>query len=194
MEAPLGCVGRVAEAYDGVVEVVREPAEHASDVQGVVPAPFDFAVGDVLRGDHAGHGEPGDVGRVARADPHGVVHVPLRVVGVVEGSGRHEGVAGHEGQSGIEAPEGVDVGPGDGVGLGDDDHQVGGVEALEVVRGAGGESDGEGLVVDLVPGGPEDAAPQAVCGVGVGRPDLPPQDVVDLARGRAGDYGLGGGA
>ena len=54
--------------------------------------------------------------------------------------------------------------------------------------------DGEGLVVDLVPGGPEDAAPQAVCGVGVGRPDLPPEDVVDLARGGAGDYGLGGGA
>ena len=58
---------------------------------------------------------------------------------------------------------------GHGVGLGDDDHQVGGVEALEVVRGAGGESNGEGLVVDLVPGGPEDAAPQAVLRRGRGR-------------------------
>ena len=130
LEAPLGCADRVAEAYDGVGEVVREPAEHAADVHGVVPTPFGFAVGDVLRGDHAGHGEAGEVGDVARADTHGVVHRPLRVVGVVEGSGRHERVAGHEGQGGVEAPEGVDVGPGDGVGLGDDDHQVGGVEAL----------------------------------------------------------------
>ena len=184
----------MTQGHDGLVEVVREPAEHAADVHRVVPAPLRRAVGDVLRGDHAGHGDPGDVGDVARADPHGVVHVPLRVVGVVEGSGRHEGVAGHEGQGGIEPPEGVDVGLGHGVGLGDDHHQVGGVEALEVVRGACGESDGEGLVVDLIPGGPEDAAPQAVRGVGVGGPDLPPQDVVDLARRRAGDYRLGGGA
>ena len=192
LEAPLGCAGRVAEGDDCVVQVVGEPAEDAADVQGVAPAPLRLAVGDVVRGGHAWHGEPGDVGDVARADTDSVVQVPLRVVGVVEGPRRHERIAGHEDQGGVETPEGVDVGPRDGVGLRDDDHQVGGVESLEIVRRAGGEADGEGLVVDLIPGGPEDAAPQAVRGARVGGPDLPPQDVVDLARGRAGDYGLGG--
>ena len=84
LEAPLGCAGRVAEGDDGVVEVVGEPAEHAADVQG------SFRPHSALRSATcSGATMPGTGSRVTLgvspcADPDSVVHVPLRVVGVVE--------------------------------------------------------------------------------------------------------------
>ena len=194
LKAPVRCAVGVGEGDDHQVQVVREPAEDGAEVQWARFAPVLLAVGHVLPGDQARDDEvvEGDVGGVSRADLDSGVHLALGVVGVVEGARGHEGIAGHEQAGGVKPSDGVDVRLPDGVGLCEDDHQVGGVEALEVVGGVRGESQGEGLLVELVPRGAEHPPAEAVGGLRVGGPDLVPDDVVDLARGGAGHYGLRG--
>ena len=92
--------------------------------------------------------------------------------------------------AGVEALEGLHVGLLDALGLGDDDEEVGGVEALDVVVGVGGEGDREAVVVDDVLG-PGDLAGECVAGGRDREAELVPEDVLDLPEGGSGDDDLG---
>ena len=177
---------------EGVVEHVGEAAEDGALVEGVVLAPVELALLDVLLGGGAGDAAvlAGEVGGVEGGDGDAGVEVLLGVVGVGELAVTGEGVAGEEHAGGEESLEGLHLVLGDGVGLRDDDEELWGVEALEVVRFVGGEADGEPVVVD-VPVGAADASAQGDAGGLVCGAQLPPDDLLDLSLGGAGDEGDG---
>ena len=124
-----------------------ELAEDAGLVEGVVVAPELLALLDPLLGGEAGDaGLAGEeVGGVEGGHGDGFVDLLFLVEGAAEGAGCGGGVAdeeelgvggGHDGFDGF-----VD-GFGDAFGFVDDEEDVGGVEALELVGGVGGEAEG----------------------------------------------------
>ena len=189
-----GAVDVVARG-EGVFEGVGESAEDGRDVERRVFAPVATAALHVLGVDQARDVETlaTEVRRVQGGDGDPVVEGGLRVEGLVELALVGEGVAEEERLLGVQALERFEVGLLDALGLGDDDEEVRRVEPLQVVLGVGAERDGEAVVVDdvLVRG---ELAGQASVGSGEGDAELVPEDLLDLAGGRAGDDGLGVGA
>ena len=112
------------------------------------------------------------------------------MVGVVELAREREGVAEEEHLLGVEAFEGLEVGLLDALGLGDDDKQLRGVEALEVVLVVGGEAEADAVGARAVLAD-ADLAGEPVFGGGVGGAQLLPDDLLDLSEGGAGDDDLG---
>ncbi len=111
-------------------------------------------------------------------------------MGVVELAGEAKRIAEEEHLLGVESFEGLEVGLLDALGLGDDDHELRGVEALEVVLAVGGdaEADAVGSCAVLADA---DGTGEAVFGGGVGGAQLLPDDLLDLAEGGTGDDDLG---
>ena len=190
----MACDGAVdvVAGGEGVLEGVGELPEDGGYVERGVVAPVAAVVFDVLGGDEAGDADAlaAEVGGVEGGDGDLVVEGGLGVMGLVELALVGEGVADEEDLCGVEALEGLHVGLLDALGLGDDDEEVGGVEALDVVVRVGGEGDGEAVDVDdvLVVGDP---AGQDVAGCRDGDAELVPEDVPDLAECWAGDDDLG---
>ena len=180
---------------EGVVEHVGEAGEDGALVERVVLAPVEFALLDVFLGGHAGGAAvlAGEVGGVVDGDGDAGVDVALGVVGVEELAVAGEGVAGEEHARRVEALEGLHLVLGHGVGLGDDDEELGGVEALEVVGAVGGEADGVAVVGDVPLRAGEASAQGDARGL-PGGAHLAPDDLLDLALGGAGDDGDGAGA
>ena len=131
--------------HERVLQRVGELRVDGGDELGVVVAPLQRLVGDVVGVDQARGGGllAGEVGRLVGGDAHVVVVVALRVVGLVERAGGGEGVAREERPGRVEADGGVEVGLPDGVCLVDDEEELRGVEAVDVVRVVRGEADGE---------------------------------------------------
>ena len=177
---------------EGVVQHVREAAEDGALVEGMVLAPVQLALRDVLLRGHAGDAAvlAGEVGGVERGDGDLPVEVALGVVGVEELAGAGEGVAGEQHAGGVEALERLHLVLWHGVRLRDDDQQFRRVEALQVVRLVGGEADGEPIVVDD-PVRAGDAPAEGDQGALVRSAQLPPDDLLHLPLRGAGDDDLG---
>ena len=92
---------------------------------------------------------------------------------------------GHDGFDGF-----VD-GFGDAFGFVDDEEEVGGVEALELVGGVGGEAEGVAVGGEF-PAGVVELAAEGFGVAAVEVMDLAPEDVADLAEGGGGGEGDGG--
>ena len=190
----MACYGAVdvVAGGKGVFERIRELPEDGRDVERGVVAPVAPVVFDVVGGDEPGDADAlaAEVGGVERGDGDLVVEGGLGVVGVEEFALLGEGVAEEEHLRGVETLEGLHVRLLDALGLGDDDEEVGGVEALEVVLGVGGEGDGEALLVyDVL--GVGDLAGEGIAGGCDGESELVPEDVPDLPESGAGDDDLG---
>ena len=178
---------------EGVFEGGGELAEDGRDVEGGVRAPFPAALLHVLGGDETGQGIEAvllDVGGVEGGDGDALVERTLAVVGVVELAGEAEGIAQQEHLLGIESFEGLEIGLLDALGLGDDDHELGGVEALEVVLVVGGDAEADAVgscavLADV------DGTGEAMFGGGVGGAQLLPDDLLDLSERGTGDDDLG---
>ena len=175
---------------------VGELGVDGGDEEGVVFAPRERFVLDVVGGDEAGDalGAFLQVGRVGGGDFEAGVVAALGVVGVVEVAGLGERVADHKRFDGVEAAGGVEVGLLDAVRLVDDEEQFRRVEALDVLRFVGGEGDGEPVRGDRVAGAGEFAGEFDV-GVGDGGGQLLPEDLLHLALrwGDDDDFGFGAG-
>ncbi len=146
-----------------------------------------------LGGDESGEGVEtvlDDIGGVVGGDGDALVEGALAVMGVVELAGEGEGIAEEEHLLGVESLQRLEVGLFDALGLGDDDHELRGVKALEVVLTVGGdaEADAVGACVVLADA---DLAGEAVLGGGVGGAELLPDDLLDLSEGGSGDDDLG---
>ncbi len=148
---------------------------------------------NVLRGDESGEGIEtalDDVGGVVGGDGDALVEQTLAVMGVVELAREGEGIAQQEHLLGVEAFEGFEVGLLDALGLGDYDHELGGVEALEVVLAVGGDAEADAVGAGVVLAD-TDLAGEAVFGGGVGGAQLLPDDLLDLSERGSGDDDLG---
>ncbi len=148
---------------------------------------------DVLGGDEAGQGVEtalDDVGGVVGGDGDAFVEGTLAVVGVVELAGEAEGIAQQEHLLGVEALEGFKIRLFDALGFGDDDHELRGVESLEVVLAVGGDAEADAVGAGVILAD-ADLAGEAVLGGGVGGAQLFPDDLLDLSEGGSGDDDLG---
>ena len=163
------------------------------NVEGGVGAPVEAVLLDVLRGDEAGEGVKtvlDDVGGVVGGDGDALIERTLAVMRVVELAGEGEGIAEEEHLLGVESLQRLEVGLLDALGFRDDDHELGEVEALEVVLAVGGDAEADAVGAGVVLAD-ADFAGEAVFGGGVGGAQLLPADLLDLPKGWPGDDDLG---